>query len=102
MKKSKPVSAPSPIPSKLERTHLLSGSRASVVRLAIQRREEVKAQLEARFAQAVSDCDEEIRRVLDEASPDAPTIGPFAWDAKGEGPDRVTITTKQDVTEAGK
>lgn len=92
MKKPKPA-APTPIPSKIERTHLLSGSRASVLRLAVERREAVKAQAEAI-------CDEEIRSVINEGSTEK-TVGKFLWTAKLEG-DAISLTTTQDVTEAAK
>lgn len=86
----KPVGPTPPIPS--SRTHLLTGARASVLRLAVERREATKAQADAL-------CDEEIRRVLDEGSEEK-TVGPFRWTAKGEG-DVVTLTATQDVAKEG-
>lgn len=95
MKKPKPptIQAQPPVPSKQERTHLLTGSRATVLRLAVEKREAIKAQ-----ASAI--CDEEIRRVLDEGSTEK-TVGPFLWTAKLEG-DAIALTTTQDVTKAPK
>jgi len=92
-KKAPAPAAPPPPPSFRERTHLLSGTAAELVRAALRRRAEIHAQADA-------EANESIRFALNDGVPDAEKVlGPFSLSVSGsqERGKPLTITTTQEI-----